>query len=158
MNGISQSREGAALRVYEGLRRFEPGSDEYETAEKALALVLNKKRRDDAFLLRNVLRDARRVRVRAAQRHPDFVPFDEELHTDHGDTPEDELAAGEMLTELAQAVTRDLPSDAIQCLPGLLREETVDESSRALGLPARRVKYLRRLIRAMAATLFEFDA
>lgn len=152
MNVISHGRAGAALRIYQGLDRLHPGGDDYETAEKALTLVFSGDRREDAFLLRNVLRDARRARARARSRIPDRVDLDTaELH-DSGYSPEDHLVAFELLAVVESIVANDLPSDARRCLPGLLREETIEESTADTGIPMRRVKYLRDRIRASVAS------
>ncbi|HEY3821767.1 MAG TPA: hypothetical protein VGL81_31595 [Polyangiaceae bacterium] len=152
MNVNSHGRADVALRIYRHLRRLRPGSDEYETAEKALSLVFNEHRCEDSFLLRNVLRDARRVRERSAARAPEraqYVQVDDVRGT--GNCPEQNLAAAEMLAQVERVVASELPSDALLCLPGLLREETIEESSAVTGLLPRRVKYLRDRIRTSVA-------
>lgn len=60
-----------AVHTLQGLRgRHLPGSFRYEEIEHAIDLALNESRTANEFLVRNVLRDAERIRYRAAASHP----------------------------------------------------------------------------------------
>ncbi|QQE89594.1 hypothetical protein [Azotobacter chroococcum] len=60
-----------AVRTLQGLlARHLPGSRRYEQVEHAIDLALNESRIADEYLVRNVLRDAQRIRDRFSNNHP----------------------------------------------------------------------------------------
>lgn len=150
-----------AIMALQAIRsRHSPGSDRYEHAERAIDLVLSKDRTIDDFLVRNVLRDAERVRVRQLQSRQMIsasdADSDEQLGLVDSTSPYDFAVAKDMLRRLSSNA-RQLGSNGLRILDGMLLSETLTETAAAVGLTESRVNQLRRQIRSNAKLLWAIE-
>jgi hypothetical protein len=150
----------ARLRAYGQLqgkqKTLSPGSVKYEIVEHALDLALKPRRRTDEFLVRNLLRDSRRILARqAANRRK--VQLDDAavalLDTSAAlvetSTPESLLRAKQLLHQIRAAVM-PFSRHAARVLEGLVIGESLAETAADCGISTVRVNQLRRLVRDAA--------
>lgn len=148
-----------------------PGSFEFEVADHAVSLALNRNRPVDEFFARNALRDAKSVVLRRQRRQQArFVPL--YGRGENGDelalSPEIQGAMAQggssfSVTERAfiwgeayaqlRAALEALNRYAAACLDAWRNGEGEQETAAALGISREYVKKLRRLIRETVATM-----
>ncbi|MDH4555736.1 hypothetical protein E8F11_11225 [Pseudomonas sp. BN417] len=155
-----EARFCAYARIQAIQAKYTPGSRRFEQAEHALDLALSETRTIDRFLLRNLLRDSKRVlsRQSAARRYVDLPAEGESSCFEEGrfgdpTNPEALLEANQLAEAVAVEVGRS-SSHAVRVMEGLITGETLGETARATGISAARITQLRRAIR-VATTKFE---
>lgn len=166
MDVAIQARFRAVQQLQSLRSRHSPGSRRYEQIEHALDLALNCRRKVDDYLVRNLLRDARRVLDRQAAGRSYLCIADEARSTSTADdvgpsavlteanTPET-LVAAEKLARRIVADVGTASSHAPRVFEGLLSGETHEETARAIGISSARVKQVRASLRAAAAKSME---
>jgi hypothetical protein len=147
--------------------RFSPGQAAFEDADLAITLALSPRRSATtaAFLMRNVKRDARRIR----KRRPRVIPFSslerDGANSDNAEDkslegnlppsncprPDDEVAAADMQRFIRDHVA-PLPYGAA-CFDAMLERESPDDTADRLGMPVHRVHRTRADIRRYARPL-----
>ena len=157
-------RQEARLLVYEQLQRHQrilpPGSKRYEIVEHALDLALNDGHRAHRFLLRNLVRDSRRILERQAGKRPTII-IDEIATWTQTPSPLVDNANPETLLLQKQQldlIRQDIAphsSYAVRVLEGLILGESLRETAEACGMSTSRVNQLRRYIRQAGLALCE---
>lgn len=154
----------SAIRQLQAIRTNHlPGSPRYEEVEHAIDLALNERRAVDPYLVRNVLRDARRIidRKRKAWPHVQFV---DEIPRSNDDGPlsQDAVAVMDFTTpealvtagQFADAIVAEVASSsqhAARVMEGLLADEPIAITAKASGISEARVNQLRRKLRGAAS-------
>lgn len=162
---ISQINFDVVESLQNQLAKVPPGSQREQVLEKALdyALSVERKSASTAFLLHDVIRDARKAVYRTgvlAQRFQNqldhvvsrggrFAGFG---LVDHH-SPESSFIAGELEADIRNHLTQTVGEVGIRCLEGLLDGHSVPESSRAIGVSASTVDRTRRKIRLVTTAL-----
>jgi DNA-binding NarL/FixJ family response regulator len=148
--------------------RFIAGTWSFDTLDQAIDLALEPRRVVDQYLVRNVIRDSRRVRVRRRYRQREILATDlvgadqsasSDLETDIADveysTPDAEL---QMLDIGAQAVCDVGHSRAEYLLDALVEGRTVREIARMLSIsPSNSAVLAKNLKRAIVAQSQRYD-
>jgi hypothetical protein len=146
--------------------RQAPGSFHYEVVERAIDLVLQPHRRIDRYLVRNVLRDAKRI-IRRQRNYWNYglASLDAPTCNPRDDSAEwsDVRALSTSPDPEAIASTRNLVFHIrdrcrhrraeSSCLDGMLSGETPKETAQRLGFSEIYIKKLRARVRASAAEL-----
>lgn len=140
------------------------GSKRFDELDHAIDLALNERRRVDAFLTRNAVRDAERIVRRRRSRnrmilHADLPPADDGSDTVLEDalpdvcSPEEALRAEQMLERVEDASERHV-GRGTAALSSLLQGHTTRETAAVLGIsPAHAfavTERIRRTVRELA--------
>ena len=153
MNHLDPIRQTAVSHLQARLRSSRNSNATSDDIEHAALLVLSDDRGalTPAFLIRGALRDARRTRLR---RHADaaMLPLDPENTELVRDDRFEAVIAREFVEQLRRDVLRARP-ECIGCFDAWLADEPIEDTAKALGLPVRRIKYLRVVIRDLARTM-----
>lgn len=149
------------------LPRHPPGSARYRIIERALDLVFNESRVVDTYLIRNLLRDARRTLDRQAQAGLILSLSAEPGDIDHLSDVDlylaDESQRPDLLLEAKQLALRALArtaarsSSAARVFEGLITGEPLRVTAEACGISAARVNQVRHEIRVSIADMVEVD-
>ena len=150
------------------LSDLNPGTSWHDDVELAITLALSPGRaaENPAFLRRNVIRDARRIRTR--KQHPSLFSELSNASEDGGEggravedrlrpstvaQPIEHLVAQELQDDLRAAVST-VPLGSV-CLDAKLRGETISETARRLGVPRHRLDYTVSQMRLAADQILE---
>jgi hypothetical protein len=162
------ARFDAILKLQSIRDRMDAGSSLYEEADYAIDLALNPGRSVDEFLVRNTLRDARRILGRRQIRewsHQVPLPAAIDDDTDNGEesigvertTPEGAAIATQFEQYLMAKARRIHPAGP-RCLAGMIRGENSRETALAVNLSSSSVKQVERKIRTAAQNLISVEA
>lgn len=145
---------------------YSPGSNIFEECDKAISLALNPRRKVNSYLLRNVMRDARRSLVRMEREIPfsmfsrndqdetySYCGYGENSLTARKASPEEILILKDLLATIRMTVSKIRYGEP--CLNGLLNGDTVQEISKRIGISRHQVEYAKHKIRCIAAEIFE---
>ncbi|MBG1252221.1 hypothetical protein [Burkholderia pseudomallei] len=154
-----------AIEELQAIRaRHTPGTPRYEDVEHAIDLVLHDGRSIDEYLIRNVLRDAERIRTRRQANHPtksldddpeygdDNSPAADSIHFHDHTTPEALAIANELAGVLLRSATGNRAL-VEHTLAGLFAGETAAETAKACGVSVGYVEKIRMGIKAAAREL-----
>src|SRR5688572_481520 len=91
-----------AIRTLQKIRdRYEPGSYAFDVADRAIDLALSPRRAADNYLIKNTLRDARRILSRQRKSAPIFVSLDAIFESvGRNDAESDELSLHDICASL----------------------------------------------------------
>jgi hypothetical protein len=159
---IDDVRVGVVLRLQSIAKRFDPGTESFEAADHAATFALSARRssQDAGALFFRAWRDAKRVLRRRRRILVDPLTPDSALggRIAEGSVPsmvvrEDSSTSAitnDLTAQLRRAV-EGLGPLALDCLDGMLRDESVEEAAARLHVSPRTVKRLRAQIRAAAS-------
>jgi hypothetical protein len=162
------ARRFDAVRALQKIRdRYHPGSFEHEVADHAINLALNSRRSPTHRLLRNCLRDSRRILVRQRKSTPTLISLDEiiadgergeydpltlhDLCAGTHPTPFELCAAQDFGDRLLERVSDSTPATA--ALHTMLESDSANRFSQRSGLSPSYFKKLKQFIRREAASL-----
>jgi hypothetical protein len=143
-----------------------PGSTRYRQVDYAIDLALSERRAVDDYLVRNLLRDAKRILERQAQSRryfPALEDFPDEPEA-YPDAPIDDIVLKDFATpeailqarQLAEAIVEEGSHSsryAARVMEGLLVGEPLADTASTAGISAERVKQLRAELRRAAGRL-----
>ncbi|OKI99260.1 hypothetical protein [Kitasatospora sp. CB01950] len=172
MPKLNEARQSVLRRLYDMHHRGSQDVQRLEVLDTALSLTLGERRTADCpkFLLRNVLRDAKRTRDRAemvARESAAVLPLPDarrrrtyQLQVDgtetvelvSHDTPEERALVSETLRELESYAGR-LGRHGLICWSGLLGGRTVAETAAGAGVSTATVERAWKSIRGHARHL-----
>ena len=148
--------------------RFIAGSWSFDTLDQAIDLALEPRRVVDQYLVRNVIRDSRRVRVRRRYRQREILAADL-VRPDQSDLDdvETDVAAVEYSTPDAELLMLDIAAQAVRdvdcgqgeyLLDALIEGRTVREIACALSIsPSNSAVLAKNLKRAIVAQSQRYD-
>ncbi|MFJ5121571.1 hypothetical protein [Kitasatospora sp. NPDC088548] len=172
MPQLNEARQSVLRRLYDMHHRGAQDVQRLEVLDTALSLTLGERRAADCpkFLLRNVLRDAKRTHDRAAMAAREsaaVLPLPDahrrrtyQLQADgtktvelvSHDTPEERALVGETLQEL-ESYARNLGRHGLTCWAGLLAGRTATETAAGAGVSIATVERAWKSIRTHARCL-----
>jgi hypothetical protein len=150
MSHVLEARFRAIQQLQVLRAKHHPGSQRYEQIEHAIDLALSERRAVDDFLVRNLLRDARRILDRQAaariyvQLEDGASPTEELLM--ESNTPEDILEAIQLAEAIVAHVSRS-SVHAARVMEGLLVGESLAETAGDARISRARVNQLRQQLR-----------
>ena len=96
MNIVSEleAARASAIETLQKIRsRYSPGSFYFDVADHAIDLALSPRRNADGFLVRNTLRDSKRILSRQNKNGPTVLSLDEEFPVNgHDDSDNEEIS------------------------------------------------------------------
>ncbi|MDD5247550.1 MAG: hypothetical protein PHY45_01095 [Rhodocyclaceae bacterium] len=161
----SLSARFRAIEQLQAIRaRHTPGTPRYEDVEHAIDLALHDGRVIDGYIVRNVLRDAERIRTRRQAKHP-TRSLDDDTEDGENSSPADSIRFQDHTTpealaianDLARALLRSVPGNRLvveHTLAGLIAGETAAETAKACGVGVGYVEKVRMGIKVTARELF----
>lgn len=162
---LNDGRVGVVLRFQSIAKRFPPGSEPFEAADRAVHLAMSSRRSaaDADSLFYQAWRDAKRINRRRRRQEFLLDPLTEGSDLGRaiaegrevggvGRQSTCDLAEVRDLEERLREGARRLGTIAGRCFESMLAEDSVAESAARLGQPSRRIKRLRAQIREMAQT------
>lgn len=161
----SLSARFRAIEELQAIRaRHTPGTPRYEDVEHAIDLALHDGRSIDEYVIRNVLRDAERIRTRRQAKHS-TQSLDDDTEDGEDSSPADSIylqdhtspEALAIANDLARALLRSAPGNrkvVERTLAGLIAGETAAETAKACGVGVGYIEKVRMGIKAVARELF----
>jgi hypothetical protein len=168
-NLLSAARISAIQTLQKIRSRFNPGSFNFDVADHAIDLALSPRRNADGFLVRNTLRDSKRILCRQKAKGPTMLSLDEEFFAnghDGGDSEEiswhDRCASPDLLPDqiclendfenaLRQRLDNALP--AMAALDCVKHGATTKDFCQETGMSPSYFKKLKKTIQEEAAAL-----
>lgn len=163
MHHSQEARFAAVASLQAIRRRHTPGSPRYEQIEHAIDLALSTERTVDQYLVRNVLRDAKRILSRQAKARIFVRVTDEPDWSDDANhangysetlienvTPEHLAEVTDCTKQIVATVSRT-SNHAARVMDGMLTGEALNETAAEIGITADRVNQIRRQIRTIVA-------